>query len=177
MELSVKYTFSLEESEALLRSWLYSTRPWLKPVRWRLIAVSLSLAVLYAVTNPPESLFNGEPSRLGSLLIALLVQVPLLTVMLFYGVRWLWTSVERGVCQTVRAMPESHWGWRSLRIDARGLHVEFSGHSTSWEFQYVTNVRETPDGFFFERQRTLVFALPKKALSPEQADLLRGLRV
>lgn len=134
-------------------------------LRW-LIAVGGGVA--FAVLRPPHLEVNGVSSIPVTVAVAVLVQIPLVTLLIFFVLKMASDLPIRATVRAVRSRPKESWGQRTLEIVDGQVIVRSESATHSIKAALVENVLETKSGYHLVHGQQVLLSVPKTVGSLEE---------
>lgn len=130
-----------------------------------ILLVSIALAVGYALTSPPESLVNDQPSPTLSLLLMLFIQVPLLVLMFRFILGLFIYQPKKTLEKQSNKLPASHWGSRTFMITDDSVKLKSPDTEIKVGGNLIEAVDETNSGIHLIQGGQSWIQLPKSVFS------------
>lgn len=122
-------------------------------------------AVAYAFISPAESTINGEHSLVFSIVIALLIQIPLCSVILYFILKSILRAPLGAIKKEVEKNPDTHWGLRTFFISNTGISLKAPDTEFTVAPERIKGITETENFIALTDGESPLFILPKSVFT------------
>lgn len=141
-------------------------------LRWWIIAVSGGCAISFFC--PPELQVNGISSTPLTVAIAVLIQIPLVALMIFFILKMVGEAPIHAVSRFAKEQPKDFSGPRTLEVEDGRIVIRSKISMYAIESALVENVLETKSGYHLTHGNQVLLSIPRSVGS--LADLKTALR-
>lgn len=125
--------------------------------------LALSSGVTLAFLKPPNVSINDDiTSSIVTVIVAVLIQIPLVTIFVF-GILTLAASLPKYTAvQYIKKQPNELWGKYTLRIEKGEVIISNKLSTHIFKSNLVDNILETKAGYHLIHGQQLLISIPKK---------------
>jgi len=173
----MKIEFQVDRAGSILvaKDYLFFQLPILRRSKQIVLVISVLLAVVYASFNPATWSSHGEVRPIGSLILTILVQIPLISVVLFFIGKYIANSPVEKVEKSISDMSEDRFGLRKIRIEDGKFSLRKPEAYFEVSTSVISDIKETEIAFHLLQDGSLLCSIPKSPLDEGERQAIRTL--
>jgi len=165
-----EYNLTMEQAVTLATEFLKNS-PKRRRTHRLLIFAAPVLACAYALYRPPTASLGEQPAPMLALVLAVLVQIPLVALLLYLVFRVALDLPIRAAARMLQKQPKEFWGRRTVEVDNGEVSLRRDPMSQSFKVSYVDSVVETTNGIHLTHAGQVLISMPKTECSVEEMEL------